>query len=89
MSEDDTYYCGVCNKFLFSDMPDDEFIMCQTCLWWYCIRCADDVGISYEKLANENYIKFFGKFIPVQCEMVQKRDWDFTVDTCPKCHNKK
>jgi len=82
-SDMDTYFCGVCEKFLFCDVPGKDYVMCQNCERWYCIECSDDIGISFEKLVSDHR-----RFLNIKTFSDTITTWDYTVDVCPKCRNK-
>ena len=44
-NEDDVF-CGACNDYLFRDIPnDDDLVMCQNCVQWYCRDCSENIGL--------------------------------------------
>jgi hypothetical protein len=51
----DSEFCLYCLAYLFTDMPnDDNQIFCHKCLTWYCLDCAQELGIKYDSEYNSN-----------------------------------
>lgn len=42
---EDDEYCGLCQHPMFSDVPDEDYLMCQGCCTWFCLECMEDYGM--------------------------------------------
>lgn len=44
----DSEYCLLCMTYLFTDTPDDDCTMCDSCAHCYCVSCSKTTGMYQE-----------------------------------------
>ncbi|AHC54975.1 hypothetical protein D1R32_gp258 [Tunisvirus fontaine2] len=44
----DSEFCVFCMTYLFTDTPDDDCTMCESCAHCYCVSCSKTLGMYQE-----------------------------------------